>query len=184
MVEALQAAGAFRVRGLTRNPDSLPARALHARGVEVVRADFDDPTTLAPALQGACPRARRRGPMQLQAGWGGARSLARPCAPAPSGLLVPPRAHACARARGAWAPTPQPRPLPAAGCRAAFLMTNHFDHLSAQQEIQQAQALFGACQAAGVGHVVWSSLDDTRPATQGSMHLVDGQHAVRGGPPP
>jgi uncharacterized protein YbjT (DUF2867 family) len=38
---------------MTRNPESAAARALRDRGVEVVRAAFDDPGTLAAALKGA-----------------------------------------------------------------------------------------------------------------------------------
>ncbi|KAF3019224.1 hypothetical protein E8E14_000587 [Neopestalotiopsis sp. 37M] len=43
----------WRVRGTTRNPQSESARAMAAKGVEVVRADFNEPSTLAPALEGA-----------------------------------------------------------------------------------------------------------------------------------
>ncbi len=45
--------GGFRVRALTRNPDSDKARALQARGAEVVPADADDPESLAAAFAGA-----------------------------------------------------------------------------------------------------------------------------------
>jgi uncharacterized protein YbjT (DUF2867 family) len=45
--------GAFRVRAVTRRPDSDAARALADRGAEVVQADLDDPDTLARAFQGA-----------------------------------------------------------------------------------------------------------------------------------
>lgn len=45
--------GPFRVRALTRNPDSEKAKALAAQGVEVVRADEDDKTSLLRAFQGA-----------------------------------------------------------------------------------------------------------------------------------
>ncbi|KAL7919953.1 hypothetical protein ACQKWADRAFT_299753 [Trichoderma austrokoningii] len=44
---------AWRVRGITRNPDSAKARALSARGVEVVRADMDDITSLSIAFRDA-----------------------------------------------------------------------------------------------------------------------------------
>lgn len=43
----------FRVRGLTRDPDSEEARALSAQGVEMVRGDFDDSQSLDAALAGA-----------------------------------------------------------------------------------------------------------------------------------
>ncbi|KFA71554.1 hypothetical protein S40288_06827 [Stachybotrys chartarum IBT 40288] len=43
----------WRVRGITRNPSGGKARALVARGAEVVHADLDNPATLAPAFEGA-----------------------------------------------------------------------------------------------------------------------------------
>jgi uncharacterized protein YbjT (DUF2867 family) len=47
------AARGYRVRGLTRNPDSDASRALSALGVEMVRGDFDDAASLDSALAGA-----------------------------------------------------------------------------------------------------------------------------------
>ncbi|GAA5038694.1 uncharacterized protein YbjT (DUF2867 family) [Thermocatellispora tengchongensis] len=46
-------AGPFAVRALTRNPGSEAARALAARGAEVVAADADDEASLTEALRGA-----------------------------------------------------------------------------------------------------------------------------------
>jgi uncharacterized protein YbjT (DUF2867 family) len=46
-------AGPFRLRALTRKPDSEPARKLADRGAEVVRADLDDLETLKRAFDGA-----------------------------------------------------------------------------------------------------------------------------------
>ena len=43
----------FSVRAVTRNPDSDKARALSARGAEVVQADLDDKQSLINALNGA-----------------------------------------------------------------------------------------------------------------------------------
>ncbi|EEP77396.1 conserved hypothetical protein [Uncinocarpus reesii 1704] len=43
----------YRVRGLTRNPDSPVAQKLAARGIEIVKADLDDVNTLIPAFAGA-----------------------------------------------------------------------------------------------------------------------------------
>lgn len=51
-IDALLAAGC-RVRALARAPDSGPAQALAARGVELVFGDFDDGDSLAAAMQGA-----------------------------------------------------------------------------------------------------------------------------------
>jgi len=43
----------WRVRGTSRNPSSPASEALKTRGVEVVRADFDDPKSLVAAFEGA-----------------------------------------------------------------------------------------------------------------------------------
>ncbi|KAI4595253.1 hypothetical protein KJ359_006927 [Pestalotiopsis sp. 9143b] len=43
----------WRVRGTTRNPQSDSAKAMAARGVEVVQADYNDAATLPAALEGA-----------------------------------------------------------------------------------------------------------------------------------
>jgi uncharacterized protein YbjT (DUF2867 family) len=43
----------FTLRALTRNPDSAAARALAARGAEVVSADLDDEASLTKAFEGA-----------------------------------------------------------------------------------------------------------------------------------
>lgn len=52
VVDALLAQGTFKVRVASRNPASDGARALSARGVEVVKADLLDPTSLAVAFEG------------------------------------------------------------------------------------------------------------------------------------
>ena len=54
--------GEFRVRALTRNPDSDKARALAAAGAELVRADLDDQASLERAFAGAS----RDGPVGSQ----------------------------------------------------------------------------------------------------------------------
>ncbi|MGK3206916.1 NmrA/HSCARG family protein [Amycolatopsis sp. MEPSY49] len=43
----------FALRAITRNPDSAAARALAARGAEVVAADLDDEASLTKAFEGA-----------------------------------------------------------------------------------------------------------------------------------
>ncbi|EAS29203.1 uncharacterized protein CIMG_07949 [Coccidioides immitis RS] len=43
----------YRVRGLTRNPDSPAAQKLASQGVEIVKANLDDASTLIPAFAGA-----------------------------------------------------------------------------------------------------------------------------------
>jgi len=52
VAEALHARG-FRVRGLTRKPESEQAAALARHGVDVVKGDLDDEGTLRPVLTGA-----------------------------------------------------------------------------------------------------------------------------------
>jgi len=53
VVDVLLAQGKFKVRVPSRNPASEQARALSARGVEVVKADLLDPPSLAAAFEGA-----------------------------------------------------------------------------------------------------------------------------------
>jgi uncharacterized protein YbjT (DUF2867 family) len=53
VVDALLAQGTFDVRVATRNPESDRARALSARGVQVVKADLLEPTTIVAAFAGA-----------------------------------------------------------------------------------------------------------------------------------
>ena len=45
--------GGFVCRAITRSPGSVAAKALAAKGVEVVAADLDDQATLAEAFAGA-----------------------------------------------------------------------------------------------------------------------------------
>jgi uncharacterized protein YbjT (DUF2867 family) len=53
VVDALLAQGTYEVRVPSRDPASDAARALSARGVEVVKADLLDPKSLATAFEGA-----------------------------------------------------------------------------------------------------------------------------------
>ncbi|MFF7438204.1 NmrA family NAD(P)-binding protein [Streptomyces sp. NPDC008122] len=93
-------ASEFAVRAVTRHPDGEPARELKRLGVdEVVRADLDDPPSLAPAFE-----------------------------------------HAY----------------------GAFVVTNFWEHMSAEREKAQAQAVARAASHAGVQHAIWSTLEDTR----------------------
>jgi len=52
VTQALGSSG-FRLRGLTRNPESEQAVALARRGVDVVKGDLDDEAALRRALAGA-----------------------------------------------------------------------------------------------------------------------------------
>jgi uncharacterized protein YbjT (DUF2867 family) len=53
VARALLAHGGWRVRALTRRPDSAAAKALVHQGAEIHPADLDDPASLRPALAGA-----------------------------------------------------------------------------------------------------------------------------------
>jgi uncharacterized protein YbjT (DUF2867 family) len=68
-----------------------------------------------------------------------------------------------------------------AGAHGAFCLTNYWEHLSPDREIQQARNLAGACRASGVSHVVWSTLEDTRlrvPLTDSRMPTLHGRFKV------
>jgi uncharacterized protein YbjT (DUF2867 family) len=49
-----------------------------------------------------------------------------------------------------------------AGAYGVFAVTNFWEHFSGDKEIQQAKNIAEAAKAAGVKHVVWSTLEDTR----------------------
>jgi len=59
-----------------------------------------------------------------------------------------------------------------AGCYGAFCITNFWEHFSVDKEIQQARNQAEAAKAAGLKHVVWSTLEDTRKF----MPLNDDSH--------
>jgi uncharacterized protein YbjT (DUF2867 family) len=48
------------------------------------------------------------------------------------------------------------------GAYGAFLVTNFWEHLSGEKELQQAHTLAAATAQAGVRHAIWSTLEDTR----------------------
>lgn len=48
------------------------------------------------------------------------------------------------------------------GCYGAFCLTNFWEHFSPEKELAQAKAMAQAAKQAGVQHVVWSTLEDTR----------------------
>jgi uncharacterized protein YbjT (DUF2867 family) len=89
----------FRLRAVTRKPESSPARQLAAAGAEVVAADLDEPPTVRRAMEGA---------------------------------------------------------------HGAFCVTNFWEHFSPEREAAQAENMAQAALEAGVRHVVWSTLEDTR----------------------
>lgn len=49
-----------------------------------------------------------------------------------------------------------------AGCYGVFCLTNFWEHFSPEKELAQAKAMAQAARQAGVQHVVWSTLEDTR----------------------
>src|SRR5438552_5907943 len=92
-------AGGFACRAITRDPAKEAARALAARGADVVRADLDDVASLKKAF---------------------------------------------------------------AGAYGAYCVTNFWEHFSAEKEKTQAKNMADAAKAAGLKHVIWSTLEDTR----------------------
>ena len=49
-----------------------------------------------------------------------------------------------------------------AGAYGVYAVTNFWEHFSAEKEIAQAKNIADAAKAAGVKHVIWSTLEDTR----------------------
>jgi uncharacterized protein YbjT (DUF2867 family) len=48
------------------------------------------------------------------------------------------------------------------GAYGAFCITNFWEHFSPEKEMEQAKAMAKAAKKAGVRHVIWSTLEDTR----------------------
>jgi uncharacterized protein YbjT (DUF2867 family) len=88
----------FRVRAITRDPNSEKAQALAALGAEVVQGDLSDPESIRRAF---------------------------------------------------------------AGAYGAFCVTFYWDHFSPEREMADARTMAEAAKAAGVRHVVWSTLENT-----------------------
>jgi uncharacterized protein YbjT (DUF2867 family) len=68
-----------------------------------------------------------------------------------------------------------------AGAYGAFCITNFWEHFSAEKEVAQARNLAQAAKAAGVQHVVWSTLEDTRkwvPLSDNRMPTLGGKYKV------
>jgi uncharacterized protein YbjT (DUF2867 family) len=95
--------GGFAARAITRDPHKDKAKALAAKGAEVVKADLDDVESLKKAF---------------------------------------------------------------AGAYAVYGVTNFWEHFSAEKEKAQAKNIADAAKAAGVKHVIWSTLEDTRKLMQ------------------
>lgn len=68
-----------------------------------------------------------------------------------------------------------------AGAYGAFCVTNFWEHFSADREGVQATAMARASRRAGVKHVIWSTLEDTRkwvPLDDGRMPTLQGRYKV------
>lgn len=67
------------------------------------------------------------------------------------------------------------------GAWGVFALTNFWEHFSPEKEKQQAKNQADAAARAGVKHVVWSTLDDTRehlPVTDDRMPTLMGEYNV------
>lgn len=68
-----------------------------------------------------------------------------------------------------------------AGAYGAFCVTNFWEHFSPEKEVAQARNMAQAAKAAGLQHVVWSTLEDTRkwvPLEDGRMPTLMGRYKV------
>lgn len=68
-----------------------------------------------------------------------------------------------------------------AGAYGAFLLTNFWEHFSPERELTQARNMAQAVKAAGVQHVIWSTLEDTRkwvPLEDNRMPTLMGKYKV------
>ncbi|HEY7635741.1 MAG TPA: NmrA/HSCARG family protein [Gemmatimonadales bacterium] len=68
-----------------------------------------------------------------------------------------------------------------AGVNAAFCLTNFWEHFSPERELAQARTMAQAAKDAGVQHVIWSTLEDTRrwvPLSDNRMPTLGGKYKV------
>jgi uncharacterized protein YbjT (DUF2867 family) len=67
------------------------------------------------------------------------------------------------------------------GAYGAYCVTNFWEHFSPEKELAQARTLAQAAKAAGVRHVIWSTLEDTRrkvPLDDARMPTLMGKYKV------
>ena len=67
------------------------------------------------------------------------------------------------------------------GAYGAFCVTFFWDHFSPEKELEQATKMAEAAKAAGVQHVIWSTLEDTRkwvPLGDNRMPTLQGKYKV------
>ena len=65
------------------------------------------------------------------------------------------------------------------GAYGAFLVTFFWDHFSPEKELDEARIMAGAAKRAGVQHVIWSTLEDTRkwvPLSDARMPTLNGKY--------
>ena len=68
-----------------------------------------------------------------------------------------------------------------AGTHGVYAVTNFWEHFSTERELAQAAALARATRRAGVAHVVWSTLEDTRqwiPLADPRLPTLQGKYKV------
>jgi uncharacterized protein YbjT (DUF2867 family) len=68
-----------------------------------------------------------------------------------------------------------------AGAYGVYGVTNFWEHFSGEKEIQQAKNIAEAAKAAGVKHVIWSTMEDTRKlmsADDTRMPILQGKYRV------
>jgi uncharacterized protein YbjT (DUF2867 family) len=68
-----------------------------------------------------------------------------------------------------------------AGAYGVFALTNFWEHFSPERELAQARNQAQAAKAAGVHHVIWSTLEDTRkwvPLEDNRMPTLQGKYKV------
>jgi uncharacterized protein YbjT (DUF2867 family) len=68
-----------------------------------------------------------------------------------------------------------------AGAHGVYAVTNFWEHFSAEKEKAQAKNIAEAAKAAGVKHVIWSTLEDTRkfmPADDKRMPMLQEKYRV------
>src|SRR5262245_17561603 len=68
-----------------------------------------------------------------------------------------------------------------AGAHGAYCVTFFWDHFSAERETAEAREMAKAAKAAGVSHVVWSTLEDVRtfvPLSDPRMPTLKGKYKV------
>jgi uncharacterized protein YbjT (DUF2867 family) len=90
-------------------------------------------------------------------------------------------AQAGAEVAAADADDPESLKRAFAGAYGAFCLTNYWEHFSPERELAQAAGLAQAAKSAGLEHVIWSTLEDTRqwvPLSDDRMPTLMGKYKV------